>query len=86
METASCCVKVWGDGYYPKLIYISVKQENVLTLPVQTPVGPAGKLSNAISSCINFVVFEQSVLHVTADVWLTAESSGCMEKLPRVNV
>lgn len=32
------------------------------------------------------VVFEQGVLHVTAEVRLTAESSGCTEQLPCVNV
>lgn len=51
----SCYVGVWGDiyTYSYKLIYIPFKKENMLKLPVEIPVGPAGKLSNAVPSFNN---------------------------------
>lgn len=68
-------------------IYIPIKKENVLKLPVEIPDGQVGKLSNPVpppsTTC---VVFEQAVLHVTVDVQLTAKTSGCTEQPPRVNV
>lgn len=67
----SCYVEVWGDVCYT--IYIPIKKENVLKLPVEIPDGQVGKLSNPVpppsTTC---VVFEQAVLHVTVDVQLTA--------------
>lgn len=51
----SCYVGVWGDiyTYSYKLIYIPITKENMLKLPVEIPVGPAGKLSNAVPSFNN---------------------------------
>lgn len=76
-----------GVGRCTLLIYIPINKENVLKLPVEIPDGQVGKLSNAVpppsTTC---VVFEQAVLHVTADVQLTAKTSGCTEQPPRVNV
>lgn len=83
----SCYVGVWGDIYIRILTnsFTSLLRRKIcLSCLLKSLL--AQQVMPSPPSTTRAVVFEQGVLHVTADVWLTAKTSGCTEQPPRVNV